>query len=79
MKNGNGFNEHKISILQGIEDLKIGQTDTIEKLDELKTMVITKFGKMETSIAILKTKVALYAAIFGGTISVVINVIVKYT
>ena len=70
----NGFDEYKISILNGIDELKNGQKDTIKKLDELKTMVITKFGKMETSIAIIKTRVAMYAVIFGGVASVLINV-----
>lgn len=74
----NGFDEYKRVILSKIEDLKTGQKDHSQKLDELKIMVIERFGKMETSIAIIKTKVALYAAIFGGVISVIINAVVKY-
>lgn len=75
---GNGFEQHKLSILQSIDDVKKVQEKHTEKLEELKLMVIERFGKMETSVAIIKTKLALYAAFFGGAISLIINVVVKY-
>lgn len=74
----NGFDEYKRVILSNIDDLKKGQEEHTKKLDELKDMVTEKFTEMGHSITVLKTKVALYAAVFGGAISIGINLIVKY-
>lgn len=75
--NMNGFNEYKRVILSKIDDLKSGQKDHAEKLDELKVMVIERFAKMETSIAIIKTKVAFIGIIAGGVMSIAINIGIK--
>lgn len=78
---GNGFDEYKRLILSNIDDLKDGQEKHAKKLEELKDMVTEKFTEMGKSVTVLKTKVAMYAVIFGGIISILINVgiaLVKY-
>lgn len=77
MKNGNGFEQHKISILQSIDGVKKVQEKHSEKLEELKVMVIERFAKMDTAIAVMKTKMVFIMIGVTCVLSVGINLIMR--
>lgn len=73
----NGFEEHKRDILNKLDTLQKGHNLQAEKFEDFRLFVVKSFGKMETSIAVIKTKVAFIGIAAGGLMSIAINIGIK--
>jgi len=78
----NGFDEYKRVILSKIDyciknadELKEGQKDHTKKLEELRIMFIERFGKIETSITVMKTKMAFILIAISTGVTIGINLL----